>query len=163
MPIVFKSTLSSAVTNATFYDKTIDDATIGRLDLNNILAESGSSITNTQRQINRNTVLVPNAATVASGGDITLDVISMHQIRKVSGTGGAAILDVQPFGVVIQPLEGTIIVLVGTNDTNTIKFLHNDAQYGCWLNGDATLSRGDILQLYYDSSLERYVEIGRNF
>jgi hypothetical protein len=34
LPIQFKSKLSSAVTNATFLDKTIDDATIGKLDLN---------------------------------------------------------------------------------------------------------------------------------
>jgi hypothetical protein len=45
MPIQFKSLLSSTVTNQTFLDKTIDDATVGKIDLN---APNSANIADTQ-------------------------------------------------------------------------------------------------------------------
>jgi len=44
MPISFKSKLSSAVANATFLDKTIDDATVGKIALNEASSSSISDI-----------------------------------------------------------------------------------------------------------------------
>lgn len=52
MPINFKSKLSSAVANATFLDKTQDDATVGEISLNSPSPASGNSISNIQGYIN---------------------------------------------------------------------------------------------------------------
>jgi len=52
MPISFGSKLSSAVANATFLDKTIDDETVGILGLNSPALASGSPVANPQGYIN---------------------------------------------------------------------------------------------------------------
>lgn len=54
MPIVFKSKLSSAIANATFVDKTIDDNKKGILGLYKILPSDPDAVPDVQVAINDN-------------------------------------------------------------------------------------------------------------
>lgn len=162
MPINFKSLLSSAVANATFFDKTIDDTTIGKVTLSNIDPLSGSSIGNTQREINLSKRLIFNEDTKIDGDTIILDIISMDQEHRLIGDG-AITMNSLPFGAVKIVEDGSQIILVGHSNVNTIKFTLNDVDYGLYINGDATLKRGYALTLRYNDELKRYYEIGRNF
>lgn len=51
---VFNGQVANATTfNAAYLSRTVDSSTVGRIDLNNVLAASGGSITNTQRELNK--------------------------------------------------------------------------------------------------------------
>lgn len=160
MPISFKAPASSALLNSTFLDKTQDDATIGKLDLNNSDSESGNPIINVQSRLNSVTPVV-NATIVLGGGDQIALSESYYQYIRIVSDGGTVFLNSLPFSS--QPLDGSIIYLVGTDDTNDVTIEFNDSQFGAYINGDATLKRGYVLTLAYDAVLERYLEISRNF
>lgn len=165
MPIQFKSKLSSSVANATFLDKTIDDKTIGQLGLENPdSATHGDAITSAQLEINKNKRSVNAIVTNIDNGDqVTLDQITMNQYVKVQGLLSATTINSLPFGNTITPQDYSEIVLVGYDDTNTVTIEHNDVDYGCLLNGNATLQKGYMLVLIYDNTLLRYIEKSRNF
>ena len=87
----------------------------------------------------------------------------LNQVIEVSGTT-AITMDVLPFGGSdLMPQNRTEIVLVGRDNTNTVRINNNDNNFGCLLNGDAILGRGKVLRLMYLSSIQRFIEIGRNF
>lgn len=98
---------------------------------------------------------------IGSGGTITLGN-GANQLLKVSGSGGAQTASTTPFGAT-PPENGTTIMLMGTDSTNTIQISHNDAADGCILNGDAILGEYDTLTLVYESATDRYIEQTRNF
>lgn len=159
MPIVFSSPLSSATANATFLDKTTADTMPNVLTLSE--ASSGGTITNTQQQINTNTKIIFGESAKSNGDQLTPNALSLSQEFRLIGDASAVTLNVLPFDS--QPADGTVITLVGHDDTNTVTIPLNDSQFGCYINGDATLLRGYILQLVYNDELERYLELGRNF
>lgn len=161
MPIVFNSKLSSAKANEAFMDRQVDTDTIGKVGLNNADIESGSQITNAQREINKAKKLVNTSSPYLDGSQITLDTISTMQIFRLIGNGAPVTLNALVFSN--QPLDGAEILLIGQDDINTVKISVNDTQYGQFLNGDAVLFKGASLRLIYDEGLERFVEIGRNF
>lgn len=165
MPIAFKSKLSSAIANQTFLDKTIDDKTVKILGLENPdTATHGDLITDAQLQINKNKKTVnAMAIDLVTGDQVTLDDKIMTQYVKVQGSIAPVTINSLPFGNTITPQDYSEIILVGYDDANTVTVEHNDADYGCLLNGNATLQRGYMLVLIYDSNLLRYIEKSRNF
>jgi hypothetical protein len=158
MPIVFGSKLQSEVANLTWIDKTQDDATIGKIALNE---PSSDSIADAQLQINKNKKVIFGESVKSNGDQLTPDVASMNQEFRMIGNAAPVTLNTLPFTA--QPLDGSVITLVGHSDTFTVEIPFNDAQYGFYGNGDAILKRGYILKLVYNDELERYLEIGRNF
>jgi len=164
MPISFKSILSSAVANATFMDKTVDDTTIGKVTLANTDTVSGSSIGNAQRTINRNSSFVYSEVSKTASGTVTLDELVTTQEHHLVGDGGAVTLSVLPFTGTQSCENGTVIYLIGGDDVNTVKINDNRiADFGCVLNGSATLGLYDMLILKFNLEKKRYIEIGRNF
>lgn len=103
--------------------------------------------------------IVANQA-IGASGTITPSS-AVRQLLKVSGSGGAQTASTTPFAS--NPLDGTKIILHGTDGTNTLTIVHNDATSGCILNGDATLGANDELTLVYDETAGRYYEESRNF
>lgn len=160
MPITANSPLSSSVANDTFMDQQVDTQTVGRIGLNNVLAESGDAIANAQQKINENSLKDLGSITLLTSESITLDEVHKIQYVKVEGNGGAVTLNT-PFAN--QPKDKTKILLVGSDDTNTVTFEVNDSVNGLYVNGNATLLRGYILELIYDAQLQRFLEVGRNF
>ena len=161
MPIILNSKLSSTVANATWLDKTQDDATVGKLSLNNTDTVSGSSVANTQREINKNSKAINASISYLDGDDIVVDSLSLSQIFRLVGNAAPVTLNVLAFNN--QPLDGSEIMLIGQDDTNTVTITLNDVQYGQYINGTATLKRGYVLRLIYDAGLERFIEISRSF
>lgn len=87
-----------------------------------------------------------------------------RQYRRVTGNGGAVSTSTTPFGTTTTNFtDGMEIVLVGTDNTNTVTIPFNDATSGALINGSATLGRGDCLTVIYDATLERFIEKSRNF
>ncbi len=159
-PIAANSPLSSDVANNTFMDRQVDTSTVGRIDLNNALPESGAPIVNVQATINGLSIIPVATVSVPNGSQIDLTTSKVQYIRVV-GDGAPVVVDPTPFSS--PPADGTTIYLVGTDDTDTVTLQFNDTPFGAYINGDATLKRGYTLTLIYDGVLQRYVEISRNF
>lgn len=163
MPIAFKSKLSSTIANQTWLDKTVDDKTVKVLGLENPTG-AGDLIPDAQLQINKNKRTVNAIVNDIDNADqITLDAIVMNQYVRVQGLLAATTINSLPFGNTITPPDYSEIVLIGYDDTNTVTVQHNDVDYGCLLNGNATLQKGFMLVLIYDDTLKRYIEKSRNF
>lgn len=105
-------------------------------------------------------VIVANAA-IAGGGEIPLGS-GARRMLKVSGSAAAQTASTTPFGAT-PPTDGVVIILMGTDNTNTLTITHNDIDDGCILNGDATLGLNDKITLVYDDTSSRYREQSRNF
>lgn len=160
MTVAYGSAVSSSNVNNAFVSKTADSTMVGVLDLNE--ASSGDRITNVQQEINNLKNSTNASATVSAGGTISVSTTERVQYFRVSGQGGAQSLSATPFGSASW-IDGTIVRLVGTSDTNTISLDHNDADNGAILNGDCTLAKYNMLTLIWDSEFNRWLEVGRNF
>jgi len=100
-----------------------------------------------------------NQAIAAAGQIAVLNVSFQH--LKVSGDSGAQSASTTPFTGTLP--NRSIIILQGTDSTNTLTLTNNDAAGGCILNGDAVLAEYYILKLIYDSDANRFIELERNF
>lgn len=160
MPIKLNSKLSSSVANDTFLDRQANDSVEGIISLINDDVLSGSSVDNTQRAINKSSY-VKFISSYVDNDNLTLNAVSQKQVFKMSGNGSPITMNNLLFSN--QPLDCTKITLIGQDDTNTVTININDVQFGQYINGVAELKRGYILELIYDSDLERFLEVGRNF
>ena len=98
---------------------------------------------------------------IGASGTISVNNVSF-QLVKVTGDAGAQSASTTPFSGSTIP-DGSIIMLLGQDDTNTVTISHNDNDGGCILFGNATLKESYILKLIYDSTADRFYEITRNF
>ena len=170
MAVTSGSPVSSSNVNSAFVSKTAttSETMVGVLDLNN--SSSGAQVTNVQQEINnlKADYVWRAVATesIAAAGAITSSKTYTKQYIRVQGDGGAQSAHATlPFGSgsVTEWTDGLEIRLVGQSDTNTLGLSHSDTQYGLILNGSVTLKKYYILDLIYDSTLERFIEVGRNF
>ena len=99
---------------------------------------------------------------ISADGIITTSETINLQYRRIEGDGTSVTTNVLPFGNSLSWNDGIVIRLVCTS-TNNVSFSSNDSQYGMILNGDCTLTKYNILTLQYDDTLERFLEIHRNF
>ena len=97
---------------------------------------------------------------IGAGGQITVSNITLQHL-KVSGDGAARSASNTPFSGSLP--DRAIIILQGTDSTNTLTLSNNDAAGGCILNGDAVLAEYYIIKLLYDSDANRFIELERNF
>ena len=101
--------------------------------------------------------------TVPAGGTITLSQNVGLQYRRVAGSVGGSTTSVTPFGTTNMPIDGTIVVLCGTNNTDTLTLVSSTNSKGANLNGNAVLRLGMILTLVWDEQLDIFRETSRNF
>lgn len=99
--------------------------------------------------------------TIAAGGTIAIGSNNL-QILPVKGDSAAVTTSTTPFGTT-PPSNGTRIILVGDDDTNTVTVPVTDVANGCLLNGSAALKKGFLLEVIWVGATARYVEIARNF
>lgn len=159
----FKDPAESELVNNAFLGRTSDDETTGKLDLSNPDTVSGDSVTNLQRQVNENKTKLLADQDVIDTGTLLADPIAKQQIKRIQGDSAAVILSTTPFGASPDIQDGTIFYIIGKDSTNTVTITHEDITDGCLLNGDATLELGYSLQLFYSSTIDRFIELGRNF
>jgi hypothetical protein len=126
-----------------------------------------------------NAVSVTINATGTGGGwsaysDLTLSAINdslaidptkgQQKWLVQAGSTAGATLDVTPFGATPPTGDGSMIRLVGASDDNWVEVQNSDAANGVILNGGpARLHKFHILDLMWDATLARYIEVGRNF
>lgn len=93
------------------------------------------------------------AAVSSLGAGATLT--ATKPVHKVAGASGAVTLA----GITAGSKDGQKLVLIGTDNTNTVT-VQNSATV--LLNGHCVLASGDVLILQYSSSAAAWIEVGRN-
>jgi len=134
---------------------------IGKLDAQ--VKTNLDDIADHEIRITNNTRLVSAVLSVADTGQITINENSGVQIYKVQGDAAPSTASSLPFGNSTNSPDGSEIIIIGQDNTNTLTFESNDNDYGMLLNGDAELGLGSMLTLIYDDTLLRYIEKSRNF
>ena len=99
---------------------------------------------------------------IAASGAITINTISTKQTVRVAGDSGAQDANIVPFGAAGGWVDQTVVTLIGTDSTNTLKLTHNDNAKGAILNGSIVLIKYQLITLKYDSTLDRWIEQSRN-
>lgn len=67
---------------------------------------------------------------VAGAGSITTTTTDPRQLRPVAGASGAQVASLTPFGAGGGWKDGTEVLLIGTDDANTLTLTYNDAANG---------------------------------
>jgi hypothetical protein len=98
---------------------------------------------------------------VGASGSISSTTYDGFQFRRVQGSGNPQTASSTPFGSGGGWSDGTVITLIGQDDTKALTILNNDAAKGALLNGDAVLKNNSILTLIYDATADRWVEMYR--
>lgn len=161
MSVNFKDPLQSSVLNAAFGSKTADNTYTGQQTLNRF--GSGDTVSDVQLGINASQWKTQLTESISASGEVSSSTVQQFQYRRVQGDAAPVSASSTPFGSTGGWLDGTTIRLVGVDDTNTVTISNNDASKGCLLNGEAVLKRGYVLELQYDSVLDRFIEINRNW
>lgn len=99
---------------------------------------------------------------IAAAGSVTSSTTTGQQMRRVTGNGAAITLSTTPFGSGGGWTDGISIRLIGQSSSNTVEVVHNDAAKGAILNGAAILGQYDSIELQYDSTADRWIEIARS-
>ncbi len=106
---------------------------------------------------------VSNSVTVVDTSNIVLTAKGAQHFN-IDGSGGPVTLSATPFGSDnTNFIDGQTIRLLCVSDTNTVNIENQDIQFGAILNGKWEAKKGSIIELVYNVTLERFVEINRNF
>lgn len=103
------------------------------------------------------------SSSLSPSGTISIGTGNGDRLQSwvVQGASSAVTLSTTPFGS-SAPQDRTMIILIGSSNTNTVTIQNSDTAKGCILNGNMEIASGDSIQLMYVSSIDRYVEISRN-
>ena len=110
-------------------------------------------------KVDGKTIYNPSAVKdITAGGGVTAAMIVTKVIR-IQGSGGDVTVTAEP--AISAGTDGQIIILMGSNDSQTVKF-NSGGSTGLKLSADTsfTLGSGDIMQMVYVTGLG-WVEIGR--
>lgn len=109
-------------------------------------------------------IFVQSTQSIINGGTITLEPAAFKPFVPVVGDGGPVNLNTIPFTFLHERKNGAEIVLMGTDDINTVTISHNDNDEGFILNGaTAVLKKWHKISFIYLENLKRFVELERNF
>lgn len=108
---------------------------------------------------------VSTNSSITASGTIAINTseLDLNQVIVVSGASAAVTLSTTPFGSTAPVGDGTIIRLIGGHWSNYVTVVNSNTAKGAILNGNATLFENAVLTLQYIASLDRYIEISRNF
>lgn len=159
MSVQSNSPVTSANVNGAFMSRTVNTSTIGTVSLENT---GSATVSDVQQLLNYLKWTVSTNELISASGTVTISTADLNQVRTISGSSAAVTASTTPLGTA-APTNGTVVRLIGTHDTNTVSFTHNDNAKGLLLNGNCTLARGNMLELMFNVELDRWVEITRNF
>lgn len=109
-------------------------------------------------------IFVQSLQTLADTDTISLEPTAFKPFVPVVGDGAAVTINTIPFTLLHERKDGAEIVLMGTDDTNTVTLSHNDSDEGFILNGaTATLRKWHKISFVYLETEKRFLEISRNF
>lgn len=95
---------------------------------------------------------------LANSDALVISTTYLFQTWRVQGASAAVTLSTTPFGST-APTDGTQIIIIGNDDTNTVTFVANDAAKGI-LGYDVTVGKGQTVTYEYNAGLDRYVIVG---
>jgi len=109
------------------------------------LLKAGDNVTGTFTMEGR-VVYTPSATQSIAAGTGVSAAMLVNKIIRIEGSGGAVDISADP--QIADGVDGQVIILQGTSDTNTVKF---DDGTGLALSGGVsfTMGVGDTLQLMY--------------
>lgn len=148
---------SGAISNNTIINEDLAAGTFSNITgvgTLNGLTVSGST------ELSDRTVYTPsgiNSISAASG--ITAVMLNKNLIR-IAGNGGPVVVTASP--PIAAGQDGQVIILRGTDNTNTVEFLPGNTALALSSNTSFTLGRGDNLMLFYDATAGSWYEINRN-
>lgn len=133
----------------------------GNIDVNTTgsISAGGSLSVGTTLEAGGRVVYTPSGTeTITAGGGVTADML-VKKVILIEGDGPGT-TDISANPQIAAGSNGQMIILIGTNDSNLVKF---DNSNGLQLSAATsfTLGVGDILQLVYVDSIGKWVEISR--
>jgi len=133
----------------------------GNIDINTTgsISTGGSVNIGTTLEAGGRVIYTPSGTeTITEGGGVTEDMLA-KKVILIAGDGSGT-TDISANPQIAAGSNGQMIILIGTNDSNLVKF---DNGNGLQLSAATsfTLGIGDILQLVYVESLSKWVEISR--
>lgn len=107
---------------------------------------------------------VQSTQSLDDNDELTVDPTAFKPFIPVVGNGAAVTLSNLPFGNPHTFEDGKEFVIMGTDDTNTVKLLSNDVADGLILNGQSvTLKKYHKINVMWWAEGQRFVELERNF
>jgi hypothetical protein len=101
---------------------------------------------------------VTSVASISGGGTVSSSTTESRQLRHIQGNAGAVDLSTTPFGASGGWRDGTEILLVGNDDTNSVSLVYNDAAKGAVGNfSRIEITKYKTVLLVYSSSLDRWI------
>lgn len=133
----------------------------GNIDINTTgsISTGGSVNIGTTLEAGGRVIYTPSGTeTITEVGGVTEDMLA-KKVILIAGDGSGT-TDISANPQIAAGSNGQMIILIGTNDSNLVKF---DNGNGLQLSAATsfTLGIGDILQLVYVESLSKWVEISR--
>lgn len=104
---------------------------------------------------------VSTAESISASGSISSSTTEPRQMRLVQGNAAAVSTSLTPFGSSGGWRDGTEIVLIGLDDTNTVTLTYNDAAKGLVGNfSTLELTKHKTVTCIYSSALDRWIAQG---
>jgi len=101
----------------------------------------------------------PFIQSLSNGERITILNVTQQGVF-VQGDAAIATLAIDP--IASEPKDGTIIHIMGMDDTNYVVIPVSDTDGGYVGNGDIYLKKYDTATIVYNASIKRYTELGRS-
>lgn len=143
MSIVDGQNVNASNTNAAYVSKTdtTGNNVPGKINLTNPETESVATVTNVQKIINQESTVFRSVQTVTAAGQITIDERIKNHIVLVVGDAGNVTASTTPFDAENGGsfLDGTIITVIGTNNTQSVTIANAAGADGVVSNGDIEL------------------------
>jgi hypothetical protein len=139
------------------------DVSLNTRKLTNVSTPTASTDAANKAYVDTNIKFTTSAnENISSSGSISSSTTVGLQIRRITGNAAAVTTSSTPFGSGGGWVDGTVIRLIGQSNTNTVTIPNTDSAKGAILNGDCTLGQYDSLELQYDSTADRWIEISRS-
>jgi hypothetical protein len=100
-----------------------------------------------------------SSQTATSGGTFTKDTTKKYQTIVAAGTAPQDTVSTTCFGAGSGLTDGSILVVVGTSDTNTFIIPQADVANGILMDGNIEFTKGKSASFMWINSLTRYVRI----
>ena len=97
---------------------------------------------------------------VANGGTIELSTTAGIMFARVEGETGAVTFANAPFGAAPAIKNGSIIILIGNDDTKTVGINYANVAGGPLLNGNRVLNKGASVIFIWEETIGRLIPLG---
>lgn len=102
----------------------------------------------------------PTVQAIAAGAEMSASTLYSNQVIRIVGNGGPQVASVTPFGPTGGWIDGTLVELIGTDDTSTLSIDFNDAAKGCVGNFKTiTLAKYQVARFRFNTAMDRWIYV----